>query len=575
MTLILDYPRHLIRHLFCLLFLFLSPCALSQQESLSGATGSDWPSYGGSQAAWRYSGLDQVNRDNVHRLRPTWVFNTDDYGDGLTVTPIVIDGVMYISTKSNWIYALDAATGEVLWKYEHSFRPDFVKPGSAGAFVQNKGVAVSGDLVIMGTLDHALVAVDKNTGREAWKVYVDDSRQCGCNILGAPLIVKDMVLVGQNGGDGAFRGYLTAFDIETGRLRWRFYIIPGPGEPGHESWKGDSWKYGGGAPWMTGSYDPELDIIYWGTGNAAGDFYSGDRAPDGRADEDGINLYTASVIALHADTGELAWHFQEIPRDVWDFDSAYEVILMDREINGQMRKILAHMSKSGLVFVLDRTSGEYLGGFAVPEVNTWISGIGENGQLLGRREPKLGETVNICPTAIGGKSWNQNAYSPRTGLLYIPALEFCADISATDQPASEGIFYSSGGFVNELPEGRESYAHLDAWDPVTSERVWSIPSQYALMASILTTAGDLVFTGDPEGWFLAFDATNGDLLWSFQTGAGHRGSAVSYAVGDTQYIATPVGWQSSITGGMLGALFPNTTFRSGSAIMVFTLPEEE
>lgn len=550
-----------------------APSLSAQTSFVAGATGADWPSYGGTTAAWRYSGLDQVNRGNVAQLRPAWLFQTGDYGDGLTSTPIVIDGVMYLSTKSNWIYALDAATGQVIWKYEYDFRPDFVKPGSAGAFVQNRGVAVSDDYVIMGTLDSALVAVDKNTGQEAWKVYVDDSRQCGCNILSAPLLVKDMVVIGQNGGDGAFRGYLSAFDVNTGRLRWRFYVIPGPGEPGHDSWKGDSWKYGGGAPWMTGSYDPDLDLIYWGTGNAAGDFYAGDRAPEGRADEDGINLYTASVVALHADTGELAWHFQEVPRDVWDFDSAYEVVLMDREVNGRPRKLLAHMNKSGLMFVLDRTNGEYLGAFSTPEVTTWISGIGENGELLGRKEPKLGETVNVCPTPLGGKGWNQMAYSPRTGLLYSPTLEFCTDVSAVDQPAIEGNFYASGGFVNQLPEGRESYGHLDAWDPISGERVWSIPSQYALMASILATAGDLVFTGDPEGWFLAFDATNGDLLWRFQTGAGHRGSSVSYAVDGKQYIATPVGWQSSLNGGMVGALFAGQTFRTGSTLVVFSLPE--
>lgn len=555
------------------LSLLLASSLAAQTPQLQGATGNDWPSYGGTEAAWRYSGLDQVNRDNVSQLRPAWIFNTDDYGDGLTSTPIVIDGVMYVSTKSNWIYAIDAATGAELWKYEYSFRPNYVKAGSAGAFVQNRGVAVSGDHVYMGTLDHALVAVNRHTGQEVWKVYVDDSRQCGCNILSAPLVVKDMVIVGQNGGDGAFRGYLSAFDTRTGHLRWRFHVIPGPGEPGSESWLGDSWKYGGGAPWLTGSYDPELDLVYWGTGNAAGDFWSGDRSPEGRSDAEGINLHTASIIALDADTGELAWHFQEIPRDVWDFDSAYEVILMDREIDGQTRKILAHVNKSGTAFVLDRTSGEYLGSFITPEVNTWISGVGPDGELLGRREPKLDSSVNVCPTPIGGKSWNQSAYSPQTGLMYIPVLEFCSDITAVDQPASEGNFYSSGGFVNHLPEGRESYGHLDAWDPVTGERVWSIPSKYALMASVLTTAGKLVFTGDPEGWFIAFDATDGQLLWSFQTGAGHRGSAVSYAIDGRQFIATPVGWQSSITGGMLSALFPDANFRSGSAIVVFTLPE--
>jgi alcohol dehydrogenase (cytochrome c) len=555
--------------------LLLGAALLHAQElPLEGATNAEWPSYGGTTAAWRYSALDQVNTANVGDLRPAWIFNTGDYRDGLTSTPIVINGTMFVSTPGNHVFALDAATGTVLWHYVYSPREaDFVKPGSAGAFVQNRGVAVHDGLVFMGTVDTNLVAIDQNTGQEVWRVAVDDSRQCGCNMLSAPLVVKDMVIVGQNGGDGAFRGYLTAFDTKTGHFRWRWHVIPGPGEPGFESWKDDSWKYGGGAPWMTGSWDPELDLVYWGTGNAAGDFYQGDRVPDNARDADGVNLYTASVVALHADTGELAWHFQEVPRDVWDFDSAYEVILMDREIQGRMRKILVHMNKSGLVFVLDRSTGEYLGNFSVPEVRTWIEGVGESGQLLGRKDPVIGQTINTCPTAVGAKSWNQMAYSPRTGLVYAPVIEACGDITATDQQVEEGEFYASGAWQRNLPPGRDTFAHLDAWDPVTSERVWSVPFPYTLMASVLATAGDLVFTGDPEGNFIAFAAATGEELWRFQTGAGHRGSAISYAVDGVQYIATPVGWQDSITGGMMEAMFPGQSWRAASSIVVFSLPE--
>ncbi len=552
-----------------------SSVSFAQGNSIAG-TDANWSSYGGNLASWRYSELDEINKNNVDKLVPAWIFHTDDYRDGLTSTPLVIDGVMYFSTPSNWVYALDAVSGKELWKYTYQKRPDFIKPGSSGAFIQSRGIAIHNNLIFMGTVDHALVAIDKESGQEVWKVFVDDSRQCGCNILSAPLVVKDMVIVGQNGGDGAFRGYLTAFDTNTGRFRWRFHTIPGVNEPGVESWLGDSWKYGGGAPWMTGSYDEELNLLYWGTGNAAGDFYSGNRVPQDRPDEFGINLYTASIVALNADTGDLVWHYQEVPRDVWDFDSAYEVVLMDREVNGAKRKILAHMNKSGLVFVLDRVNGEFLGTFSVPEVRTWITDVGPQGQLLGRKEPIPGEPVNICPTAIGAKSFNQMAYSPQTGLLYTPTLEFCADITAVEQEPEEGIFYASGGFVNQLPEGRRSFAHLDAWDPVTGERKWSIPSQYALMASILTTKGGLVFTGDPEGWFLAFDDSDGSLLWSFQTGAGHRGSSISYSANratetPNQYIATPVGWQDSITGGMIEALFDDANFRKGSAIVAFAL----
>lgn len=551
---------------------FAGSLPLAAQE-LDGGTRDDWTSYGGTGAAWRHSNLDQINSDNVSALQSVWSFHTGDDGDGLTATPIVIDGLMYISTPTNQVFALDARTGDALWHYKYTPRPNHVKPGSQGSFVQNRGVAVHGDKVFMGTIDSTLVALDRASGREVWRVVVDDSRQCGCNMLSAPLIVKDMVVVGQAGGDGAFRGYLSAFDTATGRMRWRRYVIPGPGEPGHDSWKGDSWRYGGGAPWLTGSYDADLDLIYWGTGNAAGDFYAGDRVPEGRRDEDGVNLHTASILALHADSGEIAWAFQEVPRDMWDFDAAYEVLLFDREIDGVPRRLLAHMNKGGIVFVLDRTNGAYVGSFTPPEVQTWFERVDANGLVIGRTDTALGQTINTCPTAIGAKSWNQMAYSPDSGLLYIPVLEFCGDITATDQEAVEGVFYASGSWQRNLPAGRTQFAHLDAWDPLSGQRVWSVPFPHALMASVLSTAGNLVFTGDPAGHFMAFDARSGEELWRYQTGAGHRGSAVSYAIDGRQYIATPVGFQGSITGGMVEALFPDQAWRSASALTVFALPE--
>jgi len=555
----------------CLLCLLCS-CPLFAQD---GATRADWPHYGGTQFAWRYSTLDQINTGNVKNLAPAWMFQTGEYTDGLQSTPIVVDGVMYLSTARNQVFALDAATGKVIWNYKYTPRANYAKAGSQGVFVQNRGVAVGGGKVFMGTIDSHLVAIDQNTGRELWKVAVDDSRQCGCNILSAPLVVKDKVIIGENGGDGAFRGYLTAFYIKTGRLAWRFYVIPAPGEPGSETWKGESWKYGGGAPWMTGSYDPDLDLVYWGTGNAASDFYDGDRVVSEKDDPKGVNLHTASVVALEADSGKLRWAHQEVPDDEWDFDSAYEVILIDREVNGRMRKLLVHMNKSGLTFVLDRVTGQFVKAFTVPEVQTWISGITEDGKLIGRQSPGVGKPVTICPTVMGAKSWNQMAYSPRTGYIYTPTIETCSEVTANRQEPREGIFFAGGGGARRLPPGRETFSHIDAFDPMTGKRVWSFPYKYGLLASMLSTAGDLVFTGDPEGNFFALNARTGDKLWNFQTGAGHRGSAVTYSVNGRQYIATPTGWQQSITGGMLSSLFPGIgeTWRVGSTLVVFALPE--
>ena len=534
-----------------------------------GATRADWPHYGGTQWSWRYSALDRIKTTNVKNLAPAWIFQTGDYTEGLLATPIVVDGTMYLITPRAQVFALDAATGRLIW--QHKYGP--ARPGLAGAFsdfVQNRGVAVGNGKVFFGTGDDYLVALDQATGREMWRVSVDDSKQCGCNISAAPLVVKDKVIIGGTGGDSAHRGYLTAFYISTGRLAWRWYVIPGPGEKGHETWKGESWRFGGGAPWMTGSFDSDLNLVYWGTGNAGSDFYDGARVADKNKD---VNLYTASVVALDADTGKLRWHYQEVPDDVWDFDSSYEVVLMDREVKGRMRKILVHMNKSGLTFVLDRATGEFLGVFSVPEVRNWITGVTEDGKLVGRREPEVGKTATFCPGAAGAKSWNSMAYSPRTGFIYTPMNELCNDITATGEAPSEGSFFMNGAFDIKLAPNRTTYSHLDAWDPLTGKRMWSYSYRYLLLASVLATAGDLVFTGNPEGEFFALDARTGAKLWSFQTGAGHRGSAISYSVNGRQYIATPTGLQQALIGGTASDLFPGQSFRLGSTLIAFALPE--
>ena len=536
----------------------------------AGATRADWPHYGGTQFSWRYSALDQVNTANVKNLVPAWIFQTGDYVENLQATPIVIGGVMYLITPRARVFALDAATGNELWQYA-SPEPRRGPPGSISYFNGNRGLAVSGGMVLFGTADNYLIALDQKTGREAWKVSVDDTKQCGCSITAAPLVVKDKVVVGGNGGDGAHRGYLTAFNIKNGRLAWRWYVIPGPGEKGNETWKGDSWKFGGGAPWLTGSFDPDLNLIYWGTGNAASDFFDAERVPVKGQSRD-VNLYTASVVALDADTGKLRWYYQEVPDDLWDFDSAYEVLLMDRQVRGRMRKILVHMNKSGLTFVLDRTNGEYLGSFNVAEVFNWIAGVTENGTLVGRKEPQLGKSDMFCPSAAGAKSWNSTSYSPRTGFLYAPVNEICETITSNDDKPQEGRTYMNGAFPMVLPPNRTTYSHVDAWDPVTGKRAWSYPYKYLLLSSMLSTAGDLVFTGDPEGHFFALNARTGAKLWSFQTGAGHRGAAVSYSVNGRQYIATTTGWQQTVVGGAALGLFPQETWRQGSTLVVFALP---
>jgi alcohol dehydrogenase (cytochrome c) len=279
------------------------------------------------------------------------------------------------------------------------------------------------------------------------------------------------------------------------------------------------------------------------------------------------------VVALDADTGKLRWHYQEVPDDLWDYDSAYEVLLIDREIRGRLRQTVVHMNKSGLTSVLDRVTGEFLGTFSVPEVRTWITGVTEDGKLVGRNEPQLGKTITVCPSAAGAKSWNSMAYSPRTGFLYVPVNEICNDITPNDRAPEEGRGYMNGEFPMKLAPGRTTYSHVDAWDPVTGKRAWSMPYKYLLLASMLATAGDLVFTGNPEGEFFALDAKSGNKLWSYQTGAGNRGASVAYAVNGRQYIATTTGWHVSVVGGALLTLFPDQDWRLGSTLVVFALPE--
>ena len=534
----------------------------------AAATRNDWPHYGGTQFSWRYSALDQINSRNVKRLSPVWMFQTGDYAENLQATPIVVDGVMYLISARARVFALDAATGHEIWHYRY---PD--PPLNVGGFIGNRGVAVGDGKVFFGTKDNNVVALDQKTGHELWRVNLDDARQCGCNITSAPLVVNDKVIVGGTGGDGAHRGYITALNTKNGRLAWRWYVVPGPGQKGFETWKGASWRFGGGAPWLTGSYDPSLNLLYWGTGNAAADFYDGDRLVEGADKGKDVNLYTASVVALDPDTGKLRWYHQEVPDDLWDYDSAYEVILMDRIIRGRMRQVLVHMNKSGLTSVLDRRTGEMINAFSVPEVRTWVAGITEDGKLVGRNEPQLRKTTTICPGAAGAKSWNSMSYSPRTGFLYIPANELCNDVTPNNRAAQEGRNYMNGDISIKLAPGRTTYSHVDAWDPITGKRAWSDPYKYVLLASMLATAGDLVFTGNPEGEFFALDANTGNKLWSYQTGAGHRGSSISYAVNGRQYIATTTGWHATVVGAATARLFPDQDWRLGSTLVVFAVPE--
>lgn len=523
-------------------------------------TGDNWPEYGGSPYAWRFSQLNQINTANVHRLKPAWVFQTGDYADALQATPIVLDGVMYFASASNWVFALYAATGKLLWEYR--YRPLKVEPRYLR---QNRGIAVAQGRVLMGTADNHVVAIDAKTGSELWDVDIEDARYCGCNVTGAPTVAGDNVIVGVTGGDSSHRGYLTAFNIKTGRLAWRFFTIPGPGEPGNETWAGDSWRFGGAPTWLTGSYDPELNLLYWGVGNPAADFDASNRA--------GANLYTNCIIALNPATGKLVWYRQLIPGDVWDFDASYEIILADLPVEGKPRKLAIQMGKSGFTWVLDRTNGEFITAWPFVQHYNWITGIGKKGELIGRNEPIYDKPKLFCPSAMGGRSWNHAAYSPITNLIYSTGMEVCGEITAELQEVEPGTSWFGGRFNFRPPPNDKSRGFIAAYDPVTGKRAWVSDQPYYMLASMLATAGGLVFTGDPHGTFYAWDARTGKTLWSFSNGAGHRGSPVTYVAGGKQFIATPTGW-GSLVGRAFQAAWPGAPLpRAGSTMVAYTLDE--
>jgi alcohol dehydrogenase (cytochrome c) len=500
----------------------------------------NWTADGGTSASQRFSPLDQINTRNVATLEKIWEARIG--GGQPSSTPLVIDGVLYMHLRGYDVMALDAATGQTRWRY--TFDAPAVPLAGRGAApaglasVTGRGFAAGMGRLFFGTRAGDLIAVDAASGEQQWRQPVredetfDRTTQKAGAIVAPPVFVKGLVVTGSNGGDAAYRGRLVAVDARDGKERWRFHVVPGPGEKGHETWTGDSWQYGGGAPWMTGSYDPDLDLLYWGTGNASSNFSGGARKGD--------NLYTASIVALRPETGELVWHFQTTPHDVWDWDAAYETILVDLPVNGRVRKLLVQPNKNGFVYVLDRTNGTFLNAWKYIEHLTWTSGLNEQGVPQNRREPTQGSPIVICPDYWGARSWNQAAFSPTTGLLYNHGAERCAEFTSVPEEPRVGQRFVAGSQKTMPPSsGGPIVGHIDAIDPVTGRRVWQYPLQAPLQAPILATQGNLIITHDPKtAALIALDAQSGEKVWSAPTGS-TRGGAISYAVNGRQFIAVP------------------------------------
>ncbi|MER6221406.1 PQQ-dependent dehydrogenase, methanol/ethanol family [Streptomyces sp. 900105755] len=517
----------------------------------------NWLTYYGTYDGQRYSPLDQINTENVKRMVPAWVFQAGTTGliagastYSFEATPIVVDGVMFLSGWDGWVWALDAKTGVEIWRYKHAVPFDV----SLCCGNVNRGVAVAQGKVFFVTANARVLALDATTGHRVWDKTYGDVR-AGESATLAPLIVKNMVIVGSSGGEFGVRGHLDAFDLETGEHQWRCYTVPKPGEPGSETWpaEGEAWARGGANCWVTGTFDPETNLLYVGTGNPAPDF-------DGEVRE-GDNLFTDCVIAVDVDSGQIRWHYQCTPHDVWDYDSIAECILFEQD----GRKLLGHFDKNGYFFVLDRTNGERVGITPFVDRITW-GAITRDGKVTAKLYPdKEGEPVHFYPGPAGAKEWTHAAYSPKTGLFYVPVQDTGATATRRRREFKESIPYWGAGVQVDIEDMAGSISAFDA----TGEEKWRWRNELPMCASVLSTGGDLVFAGEPSGEFNALDARTGEQLWQFQCGSGHHSSPSTYMVDGRQYVAVPVGWGGWAEGflpGMLGA-------GHGSALLVFALPE--
>lgn len=513
--------------------------------------------WGRNYASHSFSPLNQIDRSNVKNLVPVWSFQTG-VPDGLGGTPLFVDGVIYLTTAWNHVFAIDARTGTELWHHKRRL-PEKL---SFCCGPLNRGVAIVNQTVYMTTLDAHLVALDARTGRVRWDVAIGSVEE-NQNAKHPPLIIGEKVIVGIAGGDSPTRGFIDAYHAETGKRLWRFHTIPTEGEKGFETWSGESYKIGGGATWLGGSYDPELNLIYWGVGNPYPDFDTAARKGD--------NLYTDSVVALDADTGKLKWHYQFTPHDVWDWDGVNELVLIDLNWQGRNVKALVHADRNGHFYALDRTNGKFL--YAKPFVRvTWAKGFDSNGRpIIDPAAIPTYEGVNVCPGAAGGKEWMPMSYSPVEHLVYLPVIENCAtffNYGLQEQarklpPGPSGFFYHAN----------KAYGKVIAIQPDTGEKVWEVKTRTPMGGGMLATGGGLVFTGDAEGNFTAYDARSGALLWSYQTGSGIRAAPIAYRLHGKQYIAIASGMGGAV-GGYTGAGAPwMKDYRSGGTLYVFSLFE--
>ena len=530
----------------------------------SAATGpgfddpTNWPQYHRSHNAWRFSPLDQINKRNVQRMRMAWVHQPGAITQGLQATPIVVDGVMYTIAADNNVFALDAATGKVLWRYTPKLDPIVKEVFYASA---SRGVTVGRGKVYIGSLDGRFIALDQKTGKELWSTQLTNMRAEGGALFSSPPQLAGNVLFGgTTGGDQPIIGKIYAVNADNGERTWTFEIP----RDDPKSWPGDSRQRGGGSAWLPGTYDPSTDTIYIGTSNAAPDFNREYRLGD--------NLYTATLLALDPKTGRIKWHRQEVPNDTWDFDAAYEALLVPR---GGGKTALVHLNKNGFVYVMDKDDGAMVNAWQYTENMNWAKGVDiKTGLPIEPNYPETGKTKLHCPNLLGARSWNHGAYNPGTRLWYSHGMEVCNHVTSAKQEPVAGISALTLGLSDIRlvdPPGKKADGWLGAFDPLTGKQAWKVRFEMPPLSSVLATGGGLVITGDMRGVLYAFDADNGKELWRFNAGSGARGGPISYAVNGKQYIAIPTGLGSHAPGFLTGAFPQIRDLPGGSALMVFTV----
>ncbi|PPQ37193.1 PQQ-dependent dehydrogenase, methanol/ethanol family [Rhodopila globiformis] len=531
----------------------------------------NWPSYGRTQANTRFSPLKQINDQNVGQLKLAYAFQLGALRSN-EATPIVIGDTLYVSSSSGprSVYALDAKTGKIRWQYQPVIAED-VDPFVC-CDLDSRGVAYADSKILFGTLDAHLIALDAKTGKPVWNTVVVDYKG-GMAITSPPTIVKNLAVIGYAGGEYGARGALQAYDLKTGKQVWKTYTIPGPGEPGNDTWKGDSWKHGGGAAWQVGSYDPQTNTVFYGTSNP-GPWNAAVRST-GTSDYGQLtNLYTSSTLALDGDTGKIKWALQSTPAEAWDYDGVNELVLADITIDGKKTPVMMKADRDGFFFVANRDTGKLISAKPFVPVN-WAKSydIAKARPIEdpAKRPHMDAKTTDICPSWMGGKNWQPMSFNPETGLVYVTTNNMCQDMQTAEVTYRRGSFYLGNDFsVN--PGHGDHLGQLLALDPATQKPAWTMNLPLPWNGGTMTTAGNLVFFGDINGIFHALDAKTGKPLWQMNVGSGMGAGPMTFSVDGKQYVAILTGRAESPPAfmGEVGKKIMAAT-PEGGTLFVFTL----